>query len=273
MSDNKETVGTAYGRPIQHIERKELYTSLPARISYLQSFVGWDHDDEAALALAAKPLTALIPAVVNIVYKKLLSYDITARAFATRSTSYEGPLDEFPAMDSPQIQYRKMFLRGYLRKLCSDPSKIEYWQYLDKVGMMHVGQGRKHPLHIEFIHMGALLGYVSDILIEAIMSHPKLTLKDKTAVVRAVNKLLWIQNDLFAKWYVRDGDEFKKGEDDTAVEAEGYLNGKPVIEADEEAIKAGVCPFSGLGGAAADGAKPDAESAGGCPFSGKASAE
>jgi len=87
-----------------------------------------------------------------------------------------------------------MFLRGYLRKLCSDPSKMEYWQYLDKVGMMHVGQGRKHPLHIEFIHMGVLLGYVEDILIEAILSHPKLSLKEKTAVVRAVNKLVWIQN-------------------------------------------------------------------------------
>jgi Protoglobin len=74
--------------------------------------------------------------VVNIVYKKLLSYDITARAFATRSTSYEGPIDEIPAEDSPQIKYRKMFLRGYLQKLCSDPSKLEFWEYLNKVGMM-----------------------------------------------------------------------------------------------------------------------------------------
>jgi hypothetical protein len=264
---------------MRHIERKELYTSLEKRLEYFKAFIGWDHDDEAALALAAKPLVALVPAVVNIVYKKLLSFDITARAFSTRSTSYEGPLDDYPSLDSPQIQYRKMFLRGYLRKLCSDPSKIEYWQYLDKVGMMHVGQGRKHPLHIEFIHMGALLGYVGDILIEAVLSHPKLTLTEKTAVVRALNKLLWIQNDLFAKWYVRDGEEFRKEADETArdVEPEGYLNGKPIIEADEEAVKAGVCPFSGLDGVVSatgnDKKKGEEASTGGCPFSGAKASE
>lgn len=95
-------------------------------------------DDVNALIIGSKYIKSLIPAVVNIVYKKLLKYDITARAFTTRSTSYEGEVDEFPDEDSPQIRYRKMFLRGYLQKLCSDPSKFEFWEYLDKVGMMHV---------------------------------------------------------------------------------------------------------------------------------------
>ncbi|POR31013.1 Uncharacterized protein TPAR_08763, partial [Tolypocladium paradoxum] len=77
---------------------------------------------------------ALIPAVVNIVYKKLLQYDITARAFTTRSTSFEGPVDDVPDENSPQIVHRKMFLQAYLNKLCSDPSRMEFWEYLDKVG-------------------------------------------------------------------------------------------------------------------------------------------
>ena len=51
--------------------------------------------DIEALITGAKYVKALIPAVVNIVYKKLLQYDITARAFTTRSTSFEGPLEEF----------------------------------------------------------------------------------------------------------------------------------------------------------------------------------
>lgn len=67
-------------------------------------------------------------------YKKLLQYDITARAFTTRSTSFEGPLDDNLTEDSPQILHRKMFMRAYLIKLCSDPSKMEFWEYLDKVG-------------------------------------------------------------------------------------------------------------------------------------------
>ena len=83
---------------------------------------------------AAKYIKALIPAIVNIVYRKLLQYDITARAFETRSTSYDGPLDAVPDENSPQVKHRKMFLRAYLTKLCSDPSQMEFWEYLDKVG-------------------------------------------------------------------------------------------------------------------------------------------
>lgn len=67
-------------------------------------------------------------------YKKLLQYDITARAFKTRSTSYEGPMDDLPDEESPQIQHRKLFLRAYLNKLCTDPREMVFWEYLDKVG-------------------------------------------------------------------------------------------------------------------------------------------
>lgn len=80
--------------------------------------------DIEALISGAKYIKALIPALVNIVYKKLLQYDITARAFETRSTSYEGPVDMNLNETSPQILHRKMFLRAYLTKLCSDPSKM-----------------------------------------------------------------------------------------------------------------------------------------------------
>lgn len=74
--------------------------------------------------------------------------------------------------------------------------------------MMHAGQERLHPLNIEFIHMNACVGYMQDIFVEALLSHPQLSLRRKIALVRAVNKILWIQNDLFAKWRVRDGEEY-----------------------------------------------------------------
>lgn len=91
-------------------------------------------DDIEALITGAKYIKQLIPAIVNIVYHKLLQYDITARAFETRSTSTEGPVDPSLNENSPQILHRKMFLRAYLNKLCSDPSTMEFWYYLDKVG-------------------------------------------------------------------------------------------------------------------------------------------
>lgn len=83
----------------------------------------------------------------------------------------------------------------------------------------------------------------------------------KIALVKALGKVIWIQNDLFAKWYVRDGDEFADDIEDIVVEREGYLNGKKVIgtsdESDAESTasgstqatgqgSAGVCPFTGV---------------------------
>ncbi|EGS23679.1 uncharacterized protein CTHT_0003760 [Thermochaetoides thermophila DSM 1495] len=261
-------MSTARTRPMQHVDRKELYTNLEARIRYLHSFLDFGTNDIEALKSGAKYIQALIPAVVNIVYRKLLQYDITARAFTTRSTAFEGPVDEQPDESSPQILHRKSFLRAYLKKLCSDPTQMEFWEYLDKVGMMHTGIGRAHPLHIEYIHVGATLAVIQDVLTEAILSHPRLHIARKIAIIKALGKVIWIQNDLFAKWYVHDGEEYTEGVDyEAIVEKEGYLHGKKVLSPEEElslsessssddtatgcpgqraAAAGSVCPFSGL---------------------------
>ncbi|KAI0535228.1 Protoglobin-domain-containing protein [Xylaria digitata] len=237
-------------RPMKHIDRKDLYTNLETRIQYLHSFLDFSSRDIEALISGSKYIKALIPALVNIVYHKLLQYDITARAFHTRSTSYEGPVDENLNDDSPIILHRKTFLRGYLNKLCSDPSTMEFWYYLDKVGMMHVGRGREHPLHIEYVHIGACLSFIQDTLTEALLSHPRLRMEKKVALVKALGKVIWIQNDLFAKWYVRDGEEFADEAEAPEIEQEGYLFGKRMLEDLEEEAddlgSASACPFSGL---------------------------
>ncbi|TRX91918.1 hypothetical protein FHL15_007237 [Xylaria flabelliformis] len=202
--------------------------------------------DIEALITGSKYIKALIPAL-----------------FKTRSTSYEGPVDETLTDNSPIILHRKTFLRAYLNKLCSDPSTMEFWYYLDKVGMMHVGRGREHPLHIEYVHIGACLSFIQDTITEALLSHPRLRMEKKVALVKALGKVIWIQNDLFAKWckyicisllfmpyYVRDGDEFADEAEAPDIEEEGYLFGKRVLEdLEEEAADLGsgsACPFSGL---------------------------
>ncbi|KAF7592771.1 hypothetical protein BBP40_012529 [Aspergillus hancockii] len=218
------------GRPIKHVDRKALYTRLEARINYLQDFLDFNSADVEALTTGSKYIKALIPAVVNIVYKKLLEQDITARAFHTRDTSDERPIEDFYNEESPQILRRKMFLRWYLTKLCSDPTQTEFWRYLNKVGMMHTAQERMHPLNIEYIHMGACLGFIQDIFTEALMSHPRLPLPKKTALVRAIGKIIWIQNDLIAKWRIRDGEEYAEEMSQmTLDEREGFLGDKKIL--------------------------------------------
>ncbi|UQC91285.1 uncharacterized protein CLUP02_16819 [Colletotrichum lupini] len=265
-------------RHMNHIDREELYTDLEARIRYLHSFLDFSSKDIEALIHGAKYVKALIPAVVNIVYHKLLQYDITARAFTTRSTSFEGPMDEVPDDNSPQILHRKMFLRAYLAKLCSDPSKMEFWEYLDKVGMMHVGLGRKHPLNVEYIHLGACLSFIQDIMTEAMLSHPRMVMQKKIALVKALGKVIWIQNDLMAKWHCKDGAEFQREGDEDGegieIEEEGYLHGKKILESesDEETAVNGVPGGNGNGPKSPSRLptrRPNSPGSGGvCPFTG-----
>lgn len=96
--------------------------------------------------------------------------------------------------------------------------------------MMHVGLGRKHPLHIEYVHLGVCLGFIQDIMTEAILSHPRLSMHRKIALVKALGKVIWIQNDFMAKWHVREADEFHLLESDVIIEKEGYLHGKQVLD-------------------------------------------
>lgn len=202
------------------------------------------------------------------IYAKLLQYDITAAAFTNASTSYTGPVETAsPSPSSPQIAYRKLFMRGYLQNLISDPTKPEFWAYLDKVGMMHTKHGRgreagcKGGLDVEYVHIGACIGFIQDCLNEAILMHPRLKIERKIALVKALGKVLWIQNDLFAKWYVKDGEEFRGAQAvKVGVEDEGYLNGKIMLNTDFDdsagSISAsevgtpndemGRCPFSGM---------------------------
>lgn len=100
--------------------------------------------------------------------------------------------------------------KNYLVKLVStsdfSPS-APFWTYLDKVGLMHTGKaGFKHrekkpELRVEFIHMGALLGYVLNLVIGATMALD-IDTETKSRVILALNKVLWIQNDLFARHYI-----------------------------------------------------------------------
>ncbi len=104
---------------MQHITPSSL-SGLPSRISYLSQFLELSPADGEAL-LAAKPLIApLIPTVLDLVYSKLLSFDVTAKAFVPRNRGYEGELVkgvEELSLEHPQIAMRKDFLKVCLEFL------------------------------------------------------------------------------------------------------------------------------------------------------------
>ena len=102
------------------------------RVSYLRDFIGFTTADAAAIH-ASKPIVAtLVPGVVDAVYEKLLSFDITARSFLPRQTGYEGTAVPAGLADltreHPQIKFRMRFLESYLAKLVTmDYEAPETW--------------------------------------------------------------------------------------------------------------------------------------------------
>lgn len=91
--------------------------------------------------------------------------------------------------------------------------------------------------------MGALLGYVVDIVVGAVMPMEEIDNVMKARVIRALNKVVWIQNDLMSRHYVGGvgmGAETitPPGEEDVKV-AGGVVEGKG------EGRVAARCPFSG----------------------------
>jgi len=202
------------GHNMTHIPTESMADTY-ARVKYLKTFLSFTAEDQKYLHASKAVIAPLLPAILEAVYVKLLSFDITAAAFVPPNTGYTGPtvknVQEL-SLDHPQILMRKDFLKGYLVKLVtadySDDSKI--WEYFNNVGIMHTGRpGFEHrqnrpDLKVDYLHMGALLGYVVDLVIGAVMKEESLDDETKMKVMQAFNKVLWIQNDLFARHYVSE---------------------------------------------------------------------
>ncbi|KAI5819826.1 Protoglobin-domain-containing protein [Pyronema omphalodes] len=250
MSSNG--TATSPKAPVTHISAASL-NNLSDRISYLRSFISFTPSDALAITSAAPLVAPLVPVIVEAVYDKLLSFDITAQSFVPRQTGYTGTAPskiEDLSQEHPQIKFRKDFLAGYLKKLVTmDYEKPETWQYLDKVALMHTGaygkgafKHRKSELRVEYIHCAILLGFVEDVVIGAVMGM-EIDHAAKVQVVAAFNKLLWIQNDLFARHYIADA-EAKKASWSEITISSGLLAAAAVGLV---AFGAGLARYSGMG--------------------------
>jgi hypothetical protein len=112
---------------MQHVERRELYESLSARLQYLQSFLEFGPGipqsqnpliiksniavaDIEVLRACQPFIKSIIPAIAEDHYKKILKQDITAQALITQTTKEEADLDadDFYGPNSRNIKNRSM---------------------------------------------------------------------------------------------------------------------------------------------------------------------
>jgi hypothetical protein len=188
---------------MQHIDEARLESDLEYRFAYLADFVGFDGQDVAAIHSAAGALSEAAPQLIEAVYEKLFSYDATKRHFMPRQHGYEGPLPDNLAElthDHPMIRFRKQHLARYLTALVTRPYDHKMVAYLDTVGKMHTPQAGSAQIDVPLVQMNALMGFVSDALTATILELD-VELADKARLLRAFNKLLWLQNDLITRHY------------------------------------------------------------------------
>jgi hypothetical protein len=107
---------------------------------------------------------------------------------------------------------------------------------------MHAGHNRRVPLHVDVIHFTLLLGHLLNVLNEAIITSTTLPTQHKAPLVQAWSKLFWIQNDLFAKWHIRDGDQYDQ-QSSRATKLNADTSFSPMK--DDEGRPA-QCPFSSM---------------------------
>jgi hypothetical protein len=190
---------------MQKIDEPRLETDLQYRFQYLAEFIGFNESDVATILGAAKHLAPVVPALVEAVYKKLFTYDATARHFVPRQSGYEGETPvrlEDLTPSHPMIAFRKDKLARYLAKLVTGPYDAKMATYLDMVGKIHTEKAGSPMLVVPLVQMNALMGFVADALLATLFSL-ELPQAEKVQAIRSFNKLLWIQNDLITRHYQR----------------------------------------------------------------------
>lgn len=189
---------------MEHIDEQHLETDLAYRFEYLKEFVGFDETDVTAIRNTIAHFAPHINNLVDATYERLLNYDATARHFVPRQHGYEGAvpesLEELTAEDN-QIKFRKDHLQRYFMKLLGHSYDAKMVLYLDMVGKIHTPQAGNAQLDIPLVQMNALMGLISDQLIE-IFLELDIPNDQKFAAIRAFQKLFWIQNDFISRHYV-----------------------------------------------------------------------
>lgn len=184
------------------------------RFKFVAEMADFGPDDIAAIKGSAPLLAPLVPSVVDAVYGQLFKFDITKAHFLPKTKDYAGKVESSLGelkTDSEQIQYRKDFLGKYLVRLVTAEYDEEFIRYLDYVAKIHTNaSGRKTSkvLQVDIVLVNALFSWFHGFLVAALDSHPELQSKAaqpiRTKTISAFSKLLWIQNDFFLKYYVKE---------------------------------------------------------------------
>lgn len=190
----------------EHIEKRLLCTDLRYRFDYVSKFLNFTTDDIAALNSFAKIAHPQIPSLVEAIYQKLFEYDITKNYFVKHNLglkSSKAKEESQLTLESEQMLLRIDAIRKYLyRILRQHVWNDAFLQYLSNVGKMHTNTVGARSINVDYIHLNVMLGYLEHTFIEILLNAENVDEATKKTTMLALNKLFWIQNDLFSMHYV-----------------------------------------------------------------------
>lgn len=187
----------------EHIDRTRLNTDLRYRFDYLSKVLDFTSTDIAILNQISTIIQPLIPVIVDQVYRKLFSFDITKQYLVLRHSCLANILPTDFHLQG--LEYRKNMLSDYLKHVFTEQQWNEtFLDYLSSVARIHTDQAGSPAIQVDHIHVNIFCGLVEQILLDIILKNSTLNQQIKSGAVLAINKFFWIQNNIFSMNYGYD---------------------------------------------------------------------
>ncbi|UJR22156.1 hypothetical protein I4U23_025220 [Adineta vaga] len=189
----------------EHIDKNRLVTDLRYRFNYLSKLLQFTPDDIHTLNKISSIILPLTPVIVDTVYRKLFSFDITKQYLLLRHCCFDNHLDtdrNDSNFYSDAIEYRKNMLSKYLHCVLTqqewDNSFLEYLSYIGKI---HTSKNGSPLIHVDFIHLNGLCGYLQSILMDILFKSENTDEHLRYNGIQAINKFFSIQIDFMRIHY------------------------------------------------------------------------
>ena len=192
----------------EHIDRTRLNTDLRYRFDYLSKVLDFTSADIAILNQISSILQPAIPVIVDNVYRKLFSFDITKQYLVLRHSCLANflPTDSFSGNFHPEgMEYRKNMLSKYLKIILTEHQWTDaFLDYLSSVAKIHTDQAGSPQIQVDHIHLNIFCGFIEQNLLDMILKNASLDSQVKSSAILAINKFFWIQNNIFSMNYGYD---------------------------------------------------------------------
>lgn len=186
------------------IDQRRLEDDPFYRYQFLAEFVGFGEAEVKAIHESGPCLVRALPRVVNSVYEKMFSYDITKQKFVPRHDDYSGAHAEDLAeltLEDGQVQHRKTRLIQYFTDLFSAEFDETTVDLMNAVGRMHTTLAGTVSIHVPLMQFNILMCYIHDLLTQELLGEKGVDSSAAVSAIRALQKLFWLQQSLVSWHY------------------------------------------------------------------------